>query len=1237
MALLPPINQLQQASKLHLLGLNLALAAGYFMLSAFGQQWSHFTSLVSLIWPGAGLMLFALLAIGVRALAGLWLGAFAANYFLHFASGSAATWPLLASAVIASGSCAQALLIARANPSLLRASRAPGCRGSLWFVASIFACTPIAATAGVAVLQQMHLLNFNEMLETWMVWWLGDAIGMLVITPLLGAWLIPQLRRNVAHLQVFLLLSLGLGLLLLLVSLIGYQERKATKASFHRDSQLLQQELAQELSKSRDSLQLLSPLLTASLKAEEFNQLASRFLADNPWIRFIAWSPDSQASQWLQQARPHLSSHFPLRQDRALIEQSLATGEPLAKAFDTNNAEPQLRVNWLLPVCNNQGCPTGLIAVQVDLGTWLEQGYKQVLEPNLEIALATAATAPEGLYWQRGRWHKYGPESTQQLNQDSQLNLADQLLVLHTRLDLRHWLLPSWLQLTTLTIGLLLLGLLAAYVRTRQKHQDSLVQNQERLEREVHDQTLALRTANDWLLKEIEQRQLTQEQLQASQASLQQRQQELRSLLDNIPDPIWLKNPQGKYIACNKAFTQLLGRSEAEVIGSEEKDLLSREVAKVFRSNDQLALSSDQPYRHEQWLTGADGQPHLLDTLKVAVRNDNQQTFGILGIGRDISDKHRLINELEKFKRFAENSSQGFAITTPRGETLYMNPVMRVMLNGYAQDGNFKKAFWHYYPDALQAQMREEIIPRTIEQGEWQGEMAALHADGTQFPTQETFFAIRDDRGYAQYLGIIMSDISAQKEAEAALSQAKEAAEEAARAKSRFLANMSHEIRTPLNAVLGYTQLLMRDPQLGEAQSERLELILNASQRLLGLINDVLDLSKIESGALNLRQDYFDLHREVVEIAKIVSGRAQSKGLALVTQIDLPNPSVVKGDRQKIGQILLNLLGNAIKFTSQGEVRLSLSRDGNWVEFTISDTGPGIAKQELKQLFSAFRQGQAGEDAGGTGLGLTLSRHLAEGMGGSLELSSQPGQGTLARLRLPLAPESVNLQATTIPKSLPQLKPGHSCRILVVEDDPASSDILVSLLRQLGCEVDTAGNGREGLNACEKSDYAMIFTDIRMPDLNGLELLKQLRKLPRYTQTPLVAVSASSLDHERNYYLAQGFQDFIGKPYSFDEIFAALDSYSGAQFEQMQEPTLVEIQHGEDANIDLTQIYPELRQLAQAAVSGNMSECRRIATNLGRAHLGQGRQLQLQAALKQYNLEQVEQLANSWLPPPTNP
>lgn len=1261
------------------LTLTILFCLGYWGLVKIGQHWRAPAGDASLIWPAAGLALFGMLTFGKQALPGIWLGTLCSG--IAASSYKLFGWPFIAAhCAMATAVCVQAYVIARINALSLKNITEFNVKHLGLFVASVLTGCVISSLVGNFSLFALGNLSAEKVLESILVWWKGDTIGILLFTPFLLWICFPSLAQQNPRIPFYLMFTSGLGLLLLLVALLGAMQREAEENQFYADANLLTVTLANETNTSFHDLKLLSKYLSKGSDGnQDFAELSATLLESSPWIDYVAWIPTKPFNQSLPPKNYRLATDkisavklvgsstrvidsqsalqlIAVSANSDLMQAAMQELQPIAgpintQAIEHKSGQPSVAIFYPIFRCNtyrkNKVCyALGVIAVQMNLQQWLLQGLNVSLKAPIAIGLAPDAMGPPLLLWRNNTWVKsdnlYSPLSNS-VKLRRPWNLAQQNFSLVYEIPFAYPHLPGWLELITFAFGMTLLSLLTAYLLTRQKNQDLLLAQHSELKREVDFQHLALREANDWLLKEIETRQSIQEELEDSRAVLMQRTQELRSVLDNIPDPVWLKNMDGIYIDCNKAFSTFIGKPEAEIVGLSESDLVDSKVAQLFRRNDRVALGSNKPHRYEQWLKAADGKLHMLDTLKVVVRDDKENPYGILGIGRDISDKHELISELEKFKRFAEFSSQGFGIADLSGNILYMNPSLQIMLTGERMNLIEGENFINYYTEASRQKLTEKIIPELLAVGEWQGELELQLKDGSVFPTNETFFVIRDDRNKPLYIGDVVIDISVQKKIQQDLQMAKDAAEQAARAKSRFLANMSHEIRTPLNAVLGYTQLLMRDPVIAGNQRERLELILSASQRLLGLINDVLDLSKIEAGVLNLRTDYFDLHQEVSDVVAIMAGRAQLKGVALSSFVDFSAPAIVKGDRQKIGQVLLNLLGNAVKFTDQGQVLLTVSRTQEWVEFEIADTGVGIASDELALLFTAFRQGHAGEDTGGTGLGLALSRHLAEGMGGSLQLTSVLGEGTKALLRLPLPLESVIVAAPQHYEKMPTLAAHVKCAVLVVEDDRASSDVLVSLLRATGCQVTSADNGRAGLAACEQQVFDIIFTDIRMPDVNGLEMHNRLRNDSRFNSSyktiPIVAVSASSLEHERTYYLAQGFQEFIGKPYQFDAVFNALRDLAGVELILSDtELTAVDQSAINDASAeknpalaDNAQLIASLNELSHVAAAGDMNSAKKIIAGVESAALGKDRYQQLLLAIKQYNLERVEQLISTWL------
>jgi PAS domain S-box-containing protein len=429
-------------------------------------------------------------------------------------------------------------------------------------------------------------------------------------------------------------------------------------------------------------------------------------------------------------------------------------------------------------------------------------------------------------------------------------------------------------------------------------------------------------------------------------------------------------------------------------------------------------------------------------------------------------------------------------------------------------------------------------------------ELTALHRSGREFPIELTITSpIPAERGY--FFAAFLRDISDRRQRDEELRRARDAAEAATRAKSEFLANMSHELRTPLNGVLGYAQLMQRDRTLNAAQREAVEAIGRCGSQLLDLINDVLDLSKIEAGRLDIDEGPTDLTQLLTDLKYVVAEAAAHKGLTLSMTLDPEVPRAVVVDGRHLRQVLLNLLGNAVKFTRSGEVRLRIGSAGERLAFEVVDTGPGIEPEAITEIFAAFAQTKAGAEAGGTGLGLTISDHLIRKMGGSLTVESVLGTGSRFSFTLPLV--EARLPATPgIDPALPPLDarfaPGETLTALVVDDSTANRRILASLLESAGAQVITATGGLEAIELARTHRPEIIFMDLKMPDLDGLEATRRLAQDPATAAIPVIAVTASALGDARATARAAGCVDYLSKPIRAQELFGMLRLHRGVRF-----------------------------------------------------------------------------------------
>jgi PAS domain S-box-containing protein len=611
------------------------------------------------------------------------------------------------------------------------------------------------------------------------------------------------------------------------------------------------------------------------------------------------------------------------------------------------------------------------------------------------------------------------------------------------------------------------------------------------------------------------------------------------------------------------AYFEAIDRERVVAAADARNDPRTVEFRDVYLDPNGIGAMLDVPLQYDNRRLGVVCAEHVGGVRHWTV---DEQNFGISVanlVVAAIADGERRT----ALARLAESDARAHAIVdTAHDAYIGIDPAGRIA----AWNAQAEATFGWTRDEAVGRLLTETIIPPAFRDGHTNGmrrfhlsgeapvvnqrlELSALDKSGREFPIELTVTApMRVENGY--FFGAFLRDISGRLERDAELRRAKEAAEAAAHAKSEFLTNMSHELRTPLNGVLGYAQLLQRDRGLSVAQRDALEAIAKCGSQLLDLINDVLDLSKIEAGRLDIEETPTDLARLVIDLKFVVAEAAERKGLLLTTFVDPEIPKLVMLDGRRLRQVLLNLLGNAVKFTEAGEVRLAIERTNDTLRFAVSDTGPGIEPDALTEIFAAFAQTKSGAAAGGTGLGLAICDRLITRMSGQLKVESTLGVGSRFWFELPLehgrpAPRSEPDEAeSALPPFDARLAPGQAVTAMVVDDTAANRHILASLLESAGVRVVTAADGLEAIECARTERPHIIFMDLKMTGLDGIEATRRLTRDPATSSIPVVAVTASALGNSRQRSRDAGCVDYLAKPVRAQQLFGMLQTHLGVRF-----------------------------------------------------------------------------------------
>ncbi|MEW5772445.1 MAG: transporter substrate-binding domain-containing protein [Thermodesulfobacteriota bacterium] len=655
-------------------------------------------------------------------------------------------------------------------------------------------------------------------------------------------------------------------------------------------------------------------------------------------------------------------------------------------------------------------------------------------------------------------------------------------------------------------------------------------------------------------------------EIKAAQEALRQREQQMTAILENLPSMVILKDAAGRYLRVNSFYTTATGLSQETVLGRTDAQFLPPEVAGPIMALDREVMQAGQIRSVEERIPRPDGELRDFLVTKVPRFDDAGQVSGLVVLATDITERklmeRRIADQLAFQQALVDTIPYPVFTKGPDTRFLGFNRAYEETFGIRREDLIGKRVLdLDYLPEDDRASYQAEDEAAIREAGQVRKEMPIPFADGQ---THETLYFVSGFRladGSPGGLVGTFVDISDQKEAQRQMAEAKAIAEEATKAKSDFLANMSHEIRTPMNAVIGMAHLALQT-DLNPKQRDYLKKIDGSAKALLRIINDILDFSKIEAGRMDIERVDFHLEDVLENLGNLVTVKAEEKGLEVLFHTEPDVPLNLVGDPLRLGQVLINLAGNSVKFTSRGEIVISAElaergEDRAVLRFSVRDTGIGMTPEQAAKLFQAFSQADTSTTRkfGGTGLGLSISKRLVELMGGDIRVASEPGKGSTFTFTV-----TCGLQKEAQARRAKAVGDLRGMRVLVVDDSATSRDILVEALSTMTFLAEAVAGGEEALAALDRAadlgePFELVLMDWKMPGMDGIETSLRIKRDGKLPKAPtIIMVTAYGREEVMRQAEEAGLEGFLIKPVNQSVLFNTIMDVFGRKVDKEIRP-----------------------------------------------------------------------------------